>query len=114
LATAEAAVAQMRCSVPLSSVIGLAMRAAHKGLPTISAVPFCRRRVLTLSYYGAYAQDSWRVNSRLTLNYGLRYDYWSPFLLPRHNLPYFNEVTGELRYVLQSTRPLIAGNRLWT
>src|SRR5581483_11395553 len=28
-------------------------------------------------YYGAYAQDSWRVSTRLTLNYGLRYDYWS-------------------------------------
>ena len=26
------------------------------------------------TYTSAYAQDSWRVNNRLTMNYGLRYD----------------------------------------
>jgi hypothetical protein len=41
LATAEAAVTQIRCSIERSSVIGLAMRAGHNGLPTIAAVPFC-------------------------------------------------------------------------
>jgi hypothetical protein len=30
-------------------------------------------------YFGLYAEDSWRVKSNLTLNYGLRYDVSAPF-----------------------------------
>lgn len=30
-------------------------------------------------YFGAYAQDSWRIKSNLTFNYGLRYDVSSPW-----------------------------------
>ena len=29
------------------------------------------------TYHGAYGQDSWRVNSKLTFNYGLRWDWFS-------------------------------------
>ena len=29
------------------------------------------------TYHGAYAQDSWRVSSKLTVNAGLRWDYFS-------------------------------------
>ena len=32
---------------------------------------------LTRTYSGAYGQDDWRVNQKLTLNLGLRYDYYS-------------------------------------
>jgi TonB dependent receptor-like, beta-barrel len=29
------------------------------------------------TYHGAYGQDSWRVNHKLTVNYGVRWDYFS-------------------------------------
>jgi hypothetical protein len=34
-------------------------------------------RLLKQSYYVAYAQDEWRIRPTLTLNYGLRYEYYS-------------------------------------
>jgi hypothetical protein len=59
-------------------------------------------------YYIAYAQDEWRANPKLTLNYGLRYDYYTP---PReaNNLQVkFNIDTGVIdpntTQILQSTK----------
>ena len=41
---------------------------------------------LRQSSYAGYAQDDWRVSNRLTLNFGLRYEYFSPFRETRSNL----------------------------
>lgn len=34
---------------------------------------------LRLNSYAGFAQDDWRITNRLTLNFGLRYEYFSPF-----------------------------------
>ena len=48
-------------------------------------------------YYIAYAQDEFRINKDLTLNYGLRYEYYTP-LRERDNLDViFNVDTGTLK-----------------
>lgn len=43
---------------------------------TLNTVPRFHTRQ---SDYAAYVQDNWRVSQRLTLNLGLRYEYWTPF-----------------------------------
>jgi carboxypeptidase family protein len=51
-------------------------------------------RHLRQEYYVAYAQDEWRVNPQFTLNYGVRYDYYS-VLREANNLEVkFNIDTG--------------------
>lgn len=45
-------------------------------------------------YYSGYAQDEWKIKSNITLNYGLRYDYFSILHEGRDLNVNFNPVTG--------------------
>ena len=48
------------------------------------------------NYYIGYAQDEWRVKPNFTLNYGLRYDYYTPMREADNNIIKFNIDTGVL------------------
>lgn len=48
------------------------------GYPFTASVPINATFAFQHMYYGAFFQDDWRVNRKLTLNLGLRWDYESP------------------------------------
>ena len=47
-------------------------------------------------YYVGFAQDEWRLRSNMTLNYGLRYDYYVPLKETDNRIVKFNIETGQL------------------
>ena len=48
------------------------------GYPASASVPINATFAFQHLYYGVFFQDDWRVNRKLTLNLGLRWDYESP------------------------------------
>ena len=50
----------------------------------------------TSNVIGIYAQDTWRVTDRLTLNLGLRYDAHSPWVESNNQQANYNIVTGNV------------------
>jgi hypothetical protein len=47
-------------------------------------------------YYVAYAQDEWHLRSNVTINYGVRYDYYTPLREADNRIVKFNINTGAL------------------
>ncbi|HZT28881.1 MAG TPA: carboxypeptidase regulatory-like domain-containing protein [Bryobacteraceae bacterium] len=60
--------------------------------------------------YGAYVQDDYRVTKRLTLNLGLRYEFFSPPVEVADRQSNFDPVSG--RFVGASPSAVIAGNKV--
>ena len=48
--------------------------------------------------YSVYFQDDWRVSPRLTLNLGLRYDYWDGFDLDQRSNPIWQALSTQTTY----------------
>jgi carboxypeptidase family protein len=66
---------------------GLAMSDFLMGLPSSFSAGTKSELYPRQTYFGAYIQDSWKLHSHLTANYGIR---WEPFIAPydghgRHN-----------------------------
>lgn len=80
-----------------SSTTGHSIASLLLGTGAGGSAPFNPDKALSLRYYGFYFQDNWRVNTRLTLNLGLRYDI-QPGATER-----FNRLS---RFNLDATNPL--------
>lgn len=58
-------------------------------------------RLAKQAYYIAYGQDEWRIRPGLTVNYGLRYEYYSPLKEANDQQIFLNIDTGVLRPVTE-------------
>ncbi len=55
-----------------------------------------QERKVTMNSFDLFAQDTWQISPKLTLNYGARYDYQGPIHDGKNDLSVFNPAKGGL------------------
>jgi len=70
------------------------------GLPSFTMISQADNPIYLRSMsYAGYFQDSWKLRRTLTLNLGLRYEYFSPPVAPTNGMSELNLTTGQLAQV---------------
>ena len=105
-----------------SATSGNAMASFLIGDPTSGTYTTPAAVALQYFYIAGYIQDEWRVSSRLTLNFGFRYDVETPYTERYNRLTYFNPTVtsaatavdpsalGGLQYVTANTKSRYRSN----
>jgi hypothetical protein len=89
---------------------GYAMADLLLGLPTFTQrAPFNPRLYNRTSMYAGFVQDDWKVRPNLTLNVGVRYEYFAALYEKYNKLSNFNPANGSVEIQGQDGRP----NRFW-
>ena len=68
--------------------------------PYFSNGPHIGPAAISRNNFSAFAQDSWRVNPRFTLDYGVRWDLYTPITERAHRTSSFLTVNGAQEYVI--------------
>jgi Carboxypeptidase regulatory-like domain/TonB dependent receptor len=69
--------------------------------PFVGYSSVSRQNIITLPHYRTwephvFVQDDWRLRPKLTLNLGIRYDYYTPFSEVKNQLSNFDSDTGKI------------------
>lgn len=75
---------------PLTGVGGLALASYLLGYPSSGSMEIATPLASEQLYPAAYANDDWRLRTRLTLHLGLRWEDTEPFTERHNRLSYFN------------------------
>ncbi len=76
-----------------------------------TGIPFSNRFDMREWIYGGFVQDDWKITSSLTLNLGLRYNYFDSLYSKQDNLPHVQFGAGT---ALFTGIDLARGGKVWT
>ncbi len=101
------------CQAGLGSITsgnGLASMLLGTGGTGGNGIPTRVEKAMSLHYYGVYFQDSWKVNRRLTLNLGMRYENQRPATERFDRLAVFDtNVKSPVQDMIHWDRPINGG-----